>query len=112
VPDKKKMTEDQILRFITQRARELKQPPAPLKGRMPKTTRHQSPRQRAAERMTENGTKAIYMDVFQAENAWKGIKGPDETKTTRNVGPKDNGSNYCHGKETGYRSTQNREPKG
>lgn len=97
------MTEADLLLFITQRARELKQAPGTPKRRMPKATRHQSARMRAAERMTANPFKAGFTDTFQAEEAWKGIAGPDYSKLTREVGPKDNGTNYCHGKETGQR---------
>jgi len=98
----KKMLEADILEFVQRRARELKQAPGTPKRRMPKVTRMTSRGQAAALRMSNNPFKTGYATTEQATQAWRGtptLKG----KGTREVGPKDNGSNYCHGKETGNR---------
>lgn len=66
--------------------------------------RMQSRRQAAALKMTPNLVKAGYQSAEEVEWQWRGIKAPDETRTTRNVGPSDLDQNYTSGKNTSYRT--------
>lgn len=63
-----------------------------------------SVRMRAVERQSPNPVRAAYQSAESAGNSWRGVKGPDESVTTRNVGPSDLDQNYQHGKNTGYRT--------
>jgi hypothetical protein len=102
-PTPKKMTEADLLEFVQRRSAEIKKAPGTPKRRMPKVTRMTSKGQAAALRMQGNLFKAGFTTAEQATNAWRGTPTIGHDEGTRNVGPTDFGTNYCHGKETGNR---------
>jgi hypothetical protein len=89
------------LEFFAQASRRQKELEFPVKHHQPKTARLASPRQRAAFAQPQ-GPRALWRDADKAEQDWRGVAAGDESIMTRNVGPNDMGSNYCHGKETGF----------
>lgn len=103
------MTEADILLAWKQKASELARGPQSKRQvrnhvERRKGHRMQSARQRAALRMTSDLVKAGYQTAEQVKWQWRGIAAPDETRTTRNVGPSDLDHNYTSGKNTGYRN--------
>lgn len=98
------------LEFFARASRRQKELSAPIRRHQPKTARLSSPRQRAAFSQPQ-GPRALWRDAEKAEGDWRGIASGDESIMTRNVGPNDMGSNYCHGKETGYSGIRQGRPE-
>jgi hypothetical protein len=112
VQERKKAFETNLaLEYFAQATRRQKELEFPTKGHRPKVTRLMSPRQRAAFSMTDKPGRNMFRSAEQAEQDWRRIRPGDESIMTRNVGPKDNGTNYCHGKETGYTGIRQGRPE-
>jgi hypothetical protein len=107
----KRMFEGDALEYFARVSREQKKAPAPLKAHRPHVSRHMSPRQRAAFAQTSDIRRSTFRTVEKADADWSGIAPIDESIATRNVGPKDFGNNYCHGKETNYTGIRQGKPE-
>jgi hypothetical protein len=108
---KKEFETNQALEYFAQASRRQKELDFPIKHHKPKVSRLMSPRQRAAFSMTDNPMRSMFRPADKAATDWKYIKPGDESIMTRNVGPLDRGSNYCHGKETGYTGIRDGRPE-
>lgn len=95
--------ENNILQEMLRLDREIRKPPVPPSRRQPKVGRLQSKRMRNIQGQTNNPIRAMFQTPEQALRGHEADEVVEEN-TTRNVGPRDNGSNYCHGKETGTKS--------
>jgi hypothetical protein len=104
------MFEGDALEYFARAARRQQETPGPLKGHRPKVTRLASPRQRAAAGMPQ-GPRSLWRPADKAAADWKRVRQGDESIMTRNVGPLDAGSNYCHGKETSYTGIRQGRPE-
>lgn len=99
---KKEYDTNRALEFFAAATQRQKELGFPLKHHKPHVTRMMSPRQQGAFSMTNDIRRSIFRSTEKAEQDWSRIKPGDESIMTRNVGPKDFGTNYIHGKDTGY----------
>lgn len=106
-PEGNIVEENEFLARVQKKARELAKPPAPVKRKQPKATRHQSRRMQVVSTWTNNQFKAGFVTAEDAAEQWKYVADADEEVLTREVGPGDvhnPTTGYSTGKATGYRS--------